>query len=768
MNSLIPEKDERSSRHARGNTNKSLFDSDLVLKSTPTGSDTSDSASQLYPQGTFDSSRFNILGTASKLHDPISASKSDTSNYPMFSTHRSSVDSQYTGGDGPTTLSLQMSGLSDQNESQAYPTLVLEKLSMEVGCHTQSNTSSAGLTFASVLDQLAQKSREAKEKSGLKKSEVKGLDLDELDLEKQRMKFLFYQQRNDKKDTEPLSTLDKQPPLDSNAKVSEWVNKDLDMLTEDDELHVLMDPEKLLQITNLQHKVDSLKKAISEQRKKYREIQFAKERVKQCLAEEEKKSQQARNFRPFVKLEDQTRWQKDQKKRLKEWEKLKREKTNELQRYDCKERESRSRLKALEQHLGELKKQLLACDSSISRVLSATDEFGSSKLVNDTPERDWTNPTRPPRIMSTDSITTESSLMSGENPDIPKDLMSLGSDLSIPGLNDYNISGARNSPFSNRSDSSSPVGPVSYKGRYTYNPDVHGSMEIRPTAQQHMVNSKLPLIRGHSVDQERRLRMLKEEHHHHICSTDNIPSYSNEERALQLHQLRQEAMQNIDTPERSAGLNSSAHPWSKSSTNVSHYKGSIDSSNVESSLSNTPDVIPEFYVKPIHQSSSAVNLPYQSEGTKSSVYGKHSRPSSGFGFSSRGGIYHSAASSTNNSTEFLNGRVNSREVLFDKPEKLVSGIHVYSSHGNVSNINHQRSNHVFENDPHQQNDTSRLNHSKKITRQANSPSTHKYSHRRPDASLNGDDRSKYRPHTSSSHSNLLSASNKVQRQQTEL
>ncbi len=782
LNSLIPEKNDRHLNHMRGYTNKNSLDSDLILKSTPTGSDTSDTASQLaqlYP-GNFDS-RFNIVGMASKLHDPASATKSDISSYSMYSNRRISVDSQYTSGDVPASLSVQMSGLSDQSESQAYPSLVLEKLSMEVGCHTQSNTSSAGLTVSSVLEQLAQKSREVKEKSGLKKSEVKGLDVDEFDLEKQRMKFLFYQQRNDKmKSTETLGTLDKQAPMDSNAKVSEWVNKDLDMLTEDDEL--LMDPEKLLQITNLQQKVDSLKKVISEQRKKYRELQFAKERVKQCLAEEEKKSQQARNFRSFMKIEDQTRWHKDQKKRMKDWEKLKREKTNELQRYECKERESRSRLKALEQHLGELKKQLLACDSSISRALSATDEFGSSKLVNEIPERDWTSTTGPPRIMSTDSITTESSLMSGETPDIPKDLMSLGSDISIPGLNDYNISGARNSPFSNRSDSSSPLGPVStYKGRYDYNPDIHGSMEMKSSlAQYHMLaNSKLPLMRGHSVDQERRLHMLKEEHLHHIstCSMDNIPSYSNEERSLQIHQLRREAMQNLDAPKR-LGLNSSEQHWSKSSTNVSHYKGSIDSSNVESSLSNTPDVIPEFLMKPIHQSSSAMNLPYQSEGTKSYMYGKHSRPSSGFGFSnpnaqssvlSRGGLYpHSAASSTNNSTEFLNGRVNSREFLFEKPEKLVSKIHSYSSHGNVSNINHQQTNHAFEIDPQQQNDASRPKHSKKITRQANSPSTHKYSHRRPDASLNGDDRSKYRSNTSSSHSNLLSVGKKVQRQQTEL
>ena len=148
-------------------------------------------------------------------------------------------------------------------------------------------------------------------------------------------------------------------------------------MTEEEE-ELLMDPEKLLQITNLQGKLESLKKMVSEQRKKNREMQFAKERVKQSLQEEEKKAQQARSVRPFMKIEDQARWQKDQKKRMKEWEKLKKEKTNDLQRYECKEREGRSRLKALEQHLGEVKKQLQACEgSAISRPISAaTSEFG--------------------------------------------------------------------------------------------------------------------------------------------------------------------------------------------------------------------------------------------------------------------------------------------------------------------------------------------------------------------------------------------------------
>ena len=613
---------------------------------------------------------------------------------------------------------------------------MLEKLSMEVGCHTQSNVSTAGLSVTSVLEHLARKGRETKDKTGLKSNEVKGLDVDELELEKQRMKFLFYEQRNETKDADSATNaLDQQPPMDPNTKVSEWVNKDHEILTEDDDL--IMDPEKIVQITNLQQKVDSLKKVISEQRKKHREIQFAKERVKQCLAEEEKKAQQIRNVRPFMKIDDPTRWQKDQKKRLKDWDRLKREKTNELQKYECKERGSKSHLKALEQHLGELKKQLQACEGSSGsgRMLSVSEEFGSSKLLNEIPEGDWTSSNRPPRIMSTDSITTESSFMSGDNPEISKDVISIDSDASLSGFNDYSISAARNSPFSNRSDSSSPVGPAMTslynKGRYSYNLDTHGNVDAR------LMNglSKLPLSRGHSADQDKRLRLLKEEHFHHISSMDNIPRYSNDEHTFQ--QLRHEAIGKMHTPDDQYGQS-----WSKSSTNVhlSHYKGHIDSSNVESSLSNTPDVVPEMIDKPY---SSAMNLPYQTEGVYR--YGKHSRPSSGMGFtdsnpqaldSSRKGLFRGSASSTNSIDHVGGGRVDSRESLFDnKPERqLMSSIHPYSSHGNVSNIN-QRSNH--DGTTVHQIDSGRVSSaSKKTTRQSNSPSTHKYSHRRPDVSLN--------------------------------
>lgn len=822
LNSLLAEKEDYT-RHSEAGSRGVLY-TDSSVTSTPPGSDISDlpTGSQLGGGGgqhsysrksSYESKhgRLSTVSNTSKLHDPLSSTKSNYSDYSYPSMgaglRRPSVDSEYSNGvDMPTSLSVQMSESSDPNGSQAYPSLMMEKLSMEVGCHTQNNSSSAGLSVTNVLEQLRQKSRESKEEGGLKRNEIKGLDVDEIELEKQRMKFLFYEQAKERActDQEGIKALDKQPPMDSNAKVSQWVNKEQDMIVEDEDILLQVDPEKLLQITNLQGKLDSLKKMVNDQRKKNREIQFAKERVKQSLQEEERKVQQAqgRNVKAFMKSEDQLKWQKDQKKRLKEWEKVKRDKAGELQHYECKEREGRSRLKAQEQYLGEIKKQLHACKGSIaSRLSSATDEFGSSKLGEDIPERDWTSGTRPPRIMSIDSITTDSSILSSENPEMLKDSMSLGSDLSIPSFSEYGITPARNSPFSNRSDSSSPVGqiPSGNRSRYMYNPEIHGSMEMRP--YQHGGSGKLPLTRGCSADQDKRLRMLKEEHHMHISSMDNIPAYAREGRLQQLNQLRHEAIHNIDpcTDSPSLDKNSYQHQWSKSSTNVFQYQGSIDNSNVESSLSNTPDVVPEFLVnKPLHQSSSAMSIPFQNDpsthppATNTSSYkygyGRHSRPSSGFGYtdtsiqptSYRGTRLGTSSSTT--SSEYLNisggGRVASREVLFEKPEKLVPKSHnVYSSYTNLRQRGTAADNDTMTTTgSHQQLQTAETTSrssvnsstSKKTNKASNSPSTHKYSHRRPDPSVNGtDDRTKVRSGHASSHSNLFAISG-GQRQQTEL
>ena len=610
LSSLIPEREEKSSPTERRRDSIERGNLDRYITSTPTGSDTSDSI--IHTPIRHHYVNFNILGSPSRLHDPLSSklqdsgypsklqesgypsklqdsgypsklqdsgypSKLQDSGYPGITDHLHSDSSYLNSGQLPykdvsTSLSCQPSG-SDTNGSQAYPSLMMEKLSMEVGCHTQSNLSSTGMSVTSVLEHLSRKGKS----HGLNQSELKNLDVDELQLEKQRMHLLFYEQRKEA-ETKGVLALEKQPPMDATTKVNEWVSikseKDVRLMEEGDESEMI-DHEKFMQVTKLQQKLDSLRKLISDQRKRNRETQFAKERVKQSLLEDERKfkSQNARNFKPFMKQEDESRWQRDQRRRLKDWDKVKAEQTEELHQFEVKEHEGRTRLKALEQHAGELKKQLQACESS-----GKPRGNSSSRMMQDIPERDWTDSSRPPRVMSTESITTASSLVSSENPDVARDLISLGSDSNLPGITDYSILGARSSPSGNRSDSSSPI--PSYSRSY-YPPEMHGSIEI-PTFlrnQELAKNGKLPLSRGSSADQDKRLRMLKEERNLYIGSLNNITNKSVEDKALQFRQLHMEIVNNkesLDQPELDAGLSRMYQPPNRSvtsPTHLTHYKG---------------------------------------------------------------------------------------------------------------------------------------------------------------------------------------------------
>ena len=816
LSSLIPEREEKSSPTERRRDSIERGNLDRYITSTPTGSDTSDSI--IHTPIRHHYVNFNILGSPSRLHDPLSSklqdsgypsklqdsgypsklqdsgypsklqdsgypsklqdsvypsklqdsgypSKLQDSSYPAITDHLHSDISYSNSGQMPykdvsTSLSCQPSG-SDVNGSQAYPSLMMEKLSMEVGYHTQSNLSSTGMSVTSVLEHLSRKGKS----HGLNQSELKNLDVDELQLEKQRMYLLFYEQRKEAEIKGAL-TLEKQPPMDATTKVNEWVSnkgeKDVRLMEEGDESE-LIDHEKFMQVTKLQQKLDSLRKLISDQRKRNREIQFAKERVKQSLLEDERKfkSQNARNFKPFMKQEDESRWQRDQRRRLKDWDKVKAEQTEELHQFEVKEHEGRTRLKALEQHAGELKKQWQACENS-----SKPRGNSSSRMMQDIPERDWTDSSRPPRVMSTDSITTASSLVSSENPDVARDLISLGSDPNLPGITDYSILGARSSPSGNRSDSSSPI--PSYSRSY-YPLEMHGSIEI-PTFlrnQELAKNGKLLLSRGSSADQDKRLRMLKEERNLYIGSLNNITNKSIEDKALQFRQLHMEVVnskESLDQPELDARMYQPTNRGMTSPTHLTHYKG-LGNDSVESSISTTPDVIPTFlapqFLPHSNQSSSSGNIPHMSDFNRSHPRNKtHDlRPSSGTYFTDTNltsrPIHSDMMPHDYSSSHDISrmGRPRSREGLFDKSESIP-----YLGH-----TTHQNPLESI----HYQTESNKRISPKKVTKIGGSTSSHKYSHGRPDPP-NGDERFKqYRGHVSSS-SNLLSAGHHVQRQQTEL
>ena len=551
MSSLIPEQDESAERtvaHYR--------------VTTPSGSDVSDNQSTA------------IRGPYSKIMTPTS-SKQPLSVLPG---HQSRSRSDFMSGfnDGSYTddlsntshsqtpfkdmLSNSLSGqTSEVDNSQSYPSLAREKLSMEVGYHTQ--LSSTGLSVSSVLDHLPKKGK----KGGIG-LQLQGLEVDEIELEKQRMQLLFYRQQKERKDQlDPSTTAvddSQQGATDAWPPSSE---QQYDGKGQGDEEDLLVEPEKLLQVAKIKQDLEYVRKMINDQRKRCRELQFAKERGEQSLNQAELRfKSQNRHFMPFMRPEDEMRWQRDQKRKLKEWERFSAEKKNELHHIEVKEIEAKTRLRALEQHASDLKKQLATCETQMSS--------------RDIPERDWgnrgSNNIRPIRVTSTESITTGSSWVSSEN--IPRDTTSIGSD--IPEFQFGSI--IRGSSLDCHSDSSSPK-PFQPQW-HPRHPEFHGSCES-PTLMHNSdvaFNVKTPKARV-SSEQEERVRLLKEEHTHHLSSLENIPSRSAKDKEIQVHHLKQEVRRLQDTPVYTGGG-----------------LGGYDSR--ESSLSSsTPDVVPVMYAPPL-------------------------------------------------------------------------------------------------------------------------------------------------------------------------
>jgi afadin len=318
----------------------------------------------------------------------------------------------------PSNASQQPSsaGLSYQqsDSSQTYPSLAREKLSMEVGYHTQ--LSSTGLSVTSVIDQLTRNGR--KGSSGLCTGELEGLEVDEIQLEKQRMQLLFYRKQKDMRD------------------------KREEELTGGASLHDEESLDEALKMNKLKYNLESMKKFINEQRKRCRELQFAKEREEQGLAQAESKLKSLNyQLAPFLQLEDEAKWQREQKRRIKELERQIGMKRNELHQIEMKEIEARSKVKALEYSANEIKKQLRHnADATIATTITTT--TGTAIPVKDDNE-----PLRDNIVLSRESMTTTgSSWISYENEN------------EMPGHKEYPLyrRGGHNSPICSHSDTSSP------------------------------------------------------------------------------------------------------------------------------------------------------------------------------------------------------------------------------------------------------------------------------------------------------------------------
>ena len=192
-----------------------------------------------------DYTKFQSIDSPSSKVDSASTglSETDLSKYFVPSDQLTS-DSSYQGA---SQLPYKDIGLMPHPPgAQGFgPSYHMDKLSMQVTCHTQLTPGGEG-PVVSVLEQLDGRKTDMK---GLNSSELRQLDMDDIGLLKQRMQLLFYEQEKKKKEgglvleDAPKSRADMLPhhqgrKMDSSK---ETVNKGVE--------EVLIDPDKLLQIT---------------------------------------------------------------------------------------------------------------------------------------------------------------------------------------------------------------------------------------------------------------------------------------------------------------------------------------------------------------------------------------------------------------------------------------------------------------------------------------------------------------------------------------
>lgn len=228
-----------------------------------------------------------------------------------------------------TPISQQLTSPSQQQQLQH-----LDKLSMDVMQHTQlSGTSFQGIT--SLIPGLSTK-QQTGSKAGEPQLNHKGLkefEMDDIDLEKQRIQLMFYEQQRQKDQQADI-------PLAQSAKA------DLQLLSNDSESPE--DQDQLLPTSQLRQELESLEEMITAQRKKYREIKFSREREELKI-----KSIDMQYSSFLLNPNDQNRRQA-----LRELDRVKKEKNETIHNIQYSERRAKTKLKAYEAQAIEIRQQL--------------------------------------------------------------------------------------------------------------------------------------------------------------------------------------------------------------------------------------------------------------------------------------------------------------------------------------------------------------------------------------------------------------------------
>ena len=239
----------------------------------------------------------------------------------------------------------------------------LDRLSMDVMYHTQlSGTSLQGIT--AMIPTLDKPPGAKSGRPHLDHSDLKELEMDEIDLEKQRIQLMLYEQRKQKEQTNQEQNAQSRTGQVACTFQKEYGQSDAVMQyasnthANEDDSDVFPEPDS--STAQLRQELQSLEQIVSDQRKKYRELKFAREREDQNLKQAEMKFREHELTNGMFGLNptDQHRWQKEQKRRLRELERIRADQNERLQKIEYSEHRAKTKLKAYEAQANEIRQQL--------------------------------------------------------------------------------------------------------------------------------------------------------------------------------------------------------------------------------------------------------------------------------------------------------------------------------------------------------------------------------------------------------------------------
>lgn len=459
----------------------------------------------------------------------------------------------------------------------------LDTLSMDVMYHTQlSGASMQGIT--AMIPTLDKPSGSKSGRPHLDHSDLKELEMDEIGLEKQRIQLMFYEQQKQKEQEKNMQNragqvaATFQKDFGQSDAVTQYVNNPH---ANGDDSDVFPEPDS--SIVQLRQELQSLEQIVSDQRKKYRELKFAREREEQNLKQAEMKFREHELTNGMFGLNptDQHRWQKEQKRRLREFERIRADQNEHLQKIEYSEHRAKTKLKAYEAQANEIRQQLQKAESVglttpthagfksrgsesyhpdmlPSKLTSNQSTKGGGGISRDEPhvdveqmlpqqetrlarerdhsvitptEREWADTSRsiPARVMSSETVSTSTWVVGNEQPDLAKEALNTisESNLSVPTQDD-------------------PT-PVKWNSGHAYKLG-HDPHKMMQRDELYSADSKVTLTTEQDeqqFSQEERLQGLKEDQVQSVVSVDSIPCKAAEEEELHATHVQQEVKQKV-------------------------------------------------------------------------------------------------------------------------------------------------------------------------------------------------------------------------------